>query len=159
MAEHDQGFKTLVREFLAELVRLFFTAWASALDFSRLEWLDKELMPNPPAGQSFYADLVVRVGTLAPTPALRPEEQESDSVLIHLEVESEDRAANTRGRAYDYHKHLRDRYHVPVLSGVLYLRVGLDGLGIDVYEEVFLGRSQIRFEFPYAGFPALDAEK
>ena len=32
------------------------------------------------------------------------------------------------------------------------------GLGTDVYEEVYLGQRQVRFEFPYAGFPGLDAE-
>lgn len=158
MAEHDQRFKTLVRAFFRELLALFFPTWAAALDCNRLEWLDKELLPDPPAGKSFYADLVARVGTRDLAPALRPEEQPSDTCLVHLEIEAEDRAANARGHAYDYHKHLRDRYRVPVLSGVLYLRVGLEGLGDDVYEEMFLGRSQIRFEFPYVGFSALDAE-
>jgi hypothetical protein len=159
MAEHDQRFKTLIREFFAELIALFFSKWVAALDFARLDWLDKELMPDPPAGQGFYADLVARVGSCEAIPALRPEEKASDSVLVHLEVEAEDRVTGVRGRAYDYHKHLRDRYHVPVLTGALYLRVGLAGLGIDVYEETVLGEEQTRFSFRYAGFPALDAEK
>ena len=158
MAEHDQRFKTLIREFFAELLALFFARWAAMLDFTRMEWLDKELLPDPPSGQGFYADLVVRVGSRELIPALRPEEKASDNVLVHLEVEAEDRVTGVRGRAYDYHKYLRDRYHVPVLTGALYLRVGLEGLGIDAYEEEVLGDEQVRFTFRYAGFPALDAE-
>jgi len=77
---------------------------------------------------------------------------------VHLEAEAEDRVTGVRGQAYDYHKHLRDRYHVPVLTGALYLKVGLEGLGTDVYEEIFLEQPQLPFTFPYAGFPGLDAE-
>lgn len=130
MAEHDQRFKTLAREFFAELIALLFTKWAAKLDLARLDWLDKELMPDPPSGQGFYADLVVRVATHESIPALRPEEKASDSVLVHLEAEAEDRVTGVRARAYDYHKYLRDRYHVPVLTGALYLRVGLKRVGI-----------------------------
>lgn len=84
MAAHDQRFKTLVRAFFAELIALFFAKWVSLLDFSQVEWLDKELLPDPPAGQGFYADLVARVGTHELMPPLRPEEKPSTNVLVHL---------------------------------------------------------------------------
>ena len=77
MAAHDQRFKTLLKEFLAELLALFFPKWAAALDFSRVDWLDKELLPDPPSGQGFYADLVARIGSREdrPGPASRGKAQ------------------------------------------------------------------------------------
>jgi hypothetical protein len=44
-----------------------------------------------------------------------------------------------------------------VLPIALYLRVGLDGIGIDIYEEHFWELRPIRFEYLYVGLPALDA--
>ena len=37
------------------------------------------------------------------------------------------------------------------------LQVGLDGVGIDVYEERFWELKAVRFEYLYVGLPALDA--
>src|SRR5438105_12443438 len=53
--------------------------------------------------------------------------------------------------------HLRDRYGLPVLPIGLYLRVGLEGIGVDVYEEHFWELRTVRFEYLYVGLPALDA--
>jgi hypothetical protein len=52
--------------------------------------------------------------------------------------------------------HLRDRYGLPVLPIGLYLRVGLDGVGVDVYEEQFWELRPVHFEYLYVGLPALD---
>ena len=52
MADHDQRFKTLLREFFAEFVGLFFPDWAGRFDFGRVGWLDKEVFPDPPAGRA-----------------------------------------------------------------------------------------------------------
>ncbi len=57
-----------------------------------------------------------------------------------------------------YH-HLRDKYGLPVLPIGLYLRVGLDGVGIDVYEEHFWELRPVRFEYLYVGLPGLDGLK
>src|SRR5216110_2563913 len=38
-----------------------------------------------------------------------------------------------------------------------YLRVGLERIGIDVYEEKFWELSPVHFEYLYVGLPALDA--
>jgi hypothetical protein len=46
---------------------------------------------------------------------------------------------------------------LPVLPIGLYLKVGLDGLGTDVYEEHFWELRPIHFEYLYVGLPALDA--
>ena len=59
---------------------------------------------------------------------------------------------------YDYYKGLRDRHHLPVWSLALYLHVGLDGVGWDVYEEYLWERRVLHFEYPYIGLPKLDGE-
>jgi hypothetical protein len=61
MSEHDQRFKQLLQEFFPEFLNLFFPQQAARLDFSRVEWLDKELFPD--AGQSdvYVLDLVARL--------------------------------------------------------------------------------------------------
>jgi hypothetical protein len=48
--DHDQRFKTLIQEFFADFLRLFFADWAARFDLSKIEWLDKELLPDPPEG-------------------------------------------------------------------------------------------------------------
>jgi hypothetical protein len=58
---------------------------------------------------------------------------------------------------FRYYDHLRERHGLPVLPIGLYLRVGLDGVGIDVYEEHFWDLRSVRFEYLYVGLPALDA--
>jgi hypothetical protein len=45
-----------------------------------------------------------------------------------------------------------------VLPVAVYLRVGLDGIGWEVYEEHFWEHRLVRFEYPYVGLPGLDAE-
>ena len=60
---------------------------------------------------------------------------------------------------YDAYGQLRRKYGLPVLPIALYLRVGLDGLGIDFYEEHFWELRPIRFEYLYVGLPGLDAVK
>jgi hypothetical protein len=44
-----------------------------------------------------------------------------------------------------------------VLPIGLYLRVGLDGIGIDLYEEHFWELCPVQFRYLYVGLPALDA--
>jgi hypothetical protein len=66
--------------------------------------------------------------------------------------------APARPRLFDYYWMLRARHRCPVLPIGLYLRVGLDGVGWDVFEEFFWERRLVHFEYPYVGLPALDAE-
>ena len=62
-----------------------------------------------------------------------------------------------RPRMFRYYKHLRRAHSLPVLPIGLYLRVGLEGVGIDVYEEHFWDLRPVHFEYLYVGLPALDA--
>ena len=58
---------------------------------------------------------------------------------------------------FDSYAHLRRTYRLPVLPLALFLRVGRDGIGVDVYEERFWEFELLRFRYLYVGLPALDA--
>ena len=77
--------------------------------------------------------------------------------LVHIEIESPDKIAPLRPRMFDAYVHLRRQHGLPVLPIGLYLRVGLDGVGTDVYEEHFWELRPVHFEYLYVGLPALDA--
>jgi hypothetical protein len=47
---------------------------------------------------------------------------------------------------------------LPVLPIGLFLRVGLDGIGWDAYQESFWEHRLLRFEYAYVGLPGLEAE-
>lgn len=69
MHDHDQRFKTLLKTFLPEFFALFFADWAETFDFSRVEWLDKEVFPDPPQGERRVLDLVAKLPTRRPVAA------------------------------------------------------------------------------------------
>jgi hypothetical protein len=79
--------------------------------------------------------------------------------LVHLEIESPDKAAPARRRMFRYFVHLRDEYELPVLPVVLYLRVGMQGVGTDTYEENFWEFQPVLFKYLYVGLPGLDGVK
>ena len=156
MHDHDQRFKTLIREFFAEFLQLFFAQWAARFDCTQIEWLDKEVFPDAPQGSRSVLDLVAKL------PAREKildgdAEAESWLALVHIEIESPDKVAPLRPRMFRYYVHLRDRYKLPVLPIGLYLKVGLDGIGIDVYEEHFWELEAVRFQYLYVGLPGLKA--
>jgi hypothetical protein len=156
MAEHDQRFKQLLKEFFPDLLLLFFPEQAARLDFREIEWLDKEIFPDATAGDVYQLDLVARLrrrpdaGVAAPPELL---------TLVHVEVESRDAVATFRQRMYQYYEALRREYGHPVLPIAVYLRVGLDGIGIDQYAEVYDELNVLTFRFLYVGLPGLDAEE
>ena len=83
---------------------------------------------------------------------------ESWLALVHVEIEAADTVAPLRQRMFHYYEPLRRRHGLPVLPIGLYLRVGLKGIGWDVYEEHFWEHPLVRFYYAYVGLPALDAE-
>jgi hypothetical protein len=153
MSDHDQRFKELLKAFFPEFLRLYFPERAARFDFSQVEWLDKEVFVDPPQGDVREMDLVARLPLLAvhagaPAAAL---------ALIHVEIESRDAVETLRRRMFEYYEALRRRYRCPVLPVAVYLRVGLDGIGIDGYDEDFDDLELLRFRYLYVGFPGLDA--
>src|SRR5438067_469618 len=156
--DHDQRFKMLLVEFFHEFLALFFPAWAERFDYSAVDWLTQEVFPDPPQGERRALDLVCRVRLLPGVLPPFPDGPAEGFVLIHLEVESNDRIAGFRRRFFDYYCDLRRKYDLPVWPIGLFLRVGLDGVGWTTYEETFWDQRVIQFTFAYVGLPALDAE-
>ena len=81
--------------------------------------------------------------------------------LVHVEVESRESVQPLRPRMFEYYVQLRRDSGPPVLPIGLFLRVGLDGIGWDTYEERFWEHRLLRFEYAYVGLPAprLPAER
>jgi len=78
--------------------------------------------------------------------------------LVHVELESRASALAFRPRMFEYYVQLRRHTGLPVLPIGLFLRVGLDGIGWDAYEEHFWEHRVLRFDYAYVGLPALDGE-
>jgi len=155
--DHDQRLKVLLKEFFEQFFRCFFPAWAARFDFTDLTWLDKEVFLDPPQGDKRQLDLVARL-------RLRPEAPPPVTgltellTLVHVEIEARDSVQPFRPRMFEYYVQLRRDSQLPVLPIGLFLRVGLDGIGWDAYEELFWEYRLLRFEYAYVGLPALDAE-
>ena len=159
MADHDQRFKVLLQEFFAEFIRLFFPDWADRFVLDKVEWLNAEVFSDPPQGERRYLDLVAKLPVRQVLPGQRPGQEDNWIALLHVEIESDDSVAPLRPRVFHYFHVLEGRYGLPVLPIGLYLRVGLQGIGWDVYEQWFWERRLVHFEYPYIGLPALDAEE
>jgi hypothetical protein len=156
--DHDQRLKVLLKEFFEAFFLCFFPAWAARFEFSALDWLDKELFLAPPHGEKRQLDLVARLGLRPGGPP--PRAGATDLVaLVHVELESRASAIALRPRMFEYYVQLRRDTGLPVLPIGLFLRVGLDGIGWDSYEEHFLEHQVLRFEYAYVGLPALDGEQ
>ncbi|HTU22940.1 MAG TPA: DUF4351 domain-containing protein [Gemmataceae bacterium] len=156
MSDHDQRFKTLIQEFFGDFLALFFAEWAERLDCAAVEWLHQEVFPNPPEGARRVLDLVGKLPARQAVPGQRSGETESWLALVHIEIESPDTAAPLRSRLFHSYVNLRDKYVLPVLPIPVFLRVGLDGIGIDAYEELFWEFQTIKCQYLYVGLPALD---
>jgi hypothetical protein len=156
--DHDQRFKNLLHEFFESFVRLVVPDWADRFDYGSVEWLEQELFTDPPQGKKGEVDLVARVRLRQPATSEQEEEPTPWLCLLHVEIEARDRVQTLRQRVYDYWRTLHMRHGLPVLSLALYLKVGLEGLGWDVYEEYFFEHRILRFEYPYLGLPALDSD-
>ncbi len=57
-----------------------------------------------------------------------------------------------------FYEHLRRQHGLPVLPVALYLRVGLKGIGWDVYEETYWDQRLLHFSYAYVGLPGLKGE-
>lgn len=154
--DHDQRFKSLLREFLPEFFDCFFPDWAAKFDFAGTEWLEQEAFLDPPSGEKRVLDVVAKVPTRDPVPDPSGRGASHSLVVIDVEIESPERATDVRPRMLWYYEALRHRHGLPVLPICLFLRVGLNGLGWDAYEERLWDRALLRFEYTYIGLPALD---
>src|SRR5262249_55743225 len=122
--------------------------------------LEQEIFIDPPRGERRSLDLLARlpIHPDAPAPAPHLEGPDRWIALVHVEIESRDRAAPLQPRMHDYYEQLRRRPRLPVLPMALFLRVGLDGLGWETLAESFWEHELLRFSYPYVGLPGLDGE-
>lgn len=157
--DHDQRFKELIREFFPDFLRLFFAEWAARFDLSAVEWVEQELLPDPPAGERHLLDLVAKVRAVVAEDGTPVPPADGWAVLVHIEIESPDRTTLLKPRLPRYFFHLRDRHGLKVLPLVLYLKVGLDGIGVDEVEERLFEFVPNTFRYLYVGLPALNAEE
>jgi hypothetical protein len=155
--DHDQRLKVLLKEFFEAFFLAFFPSWAAHFDFATVDWLDKEVFLAPPQGAKRQLDLVARLRLRAGAPP--PRAGVTDLVaLVHIEVESGTSSVVLRPRMFEYYVELRRDTGLAVLPIGLFLRVGLDGIGWDAYEEHFWEHRILRFDYAYIGLPALDGE-
>lgn len=157
MQDHDQRFKLLIQEFFVEFLLLFFADWAKRLDCATVEWLNQEFFLDPPDGDRTILDLVAKVHARQEIAGYPPNDANVWLALVHIEIESPDKAAPLRPRMFRSYTELRKQHGLPVLPIALFLKVGLDGIGIEVYEEYFWELRPVRFEYLYVGLPALNA--
>ena len=78
--------------------------------------------------------------------------------LIHLEVESADSVTDIERRLPAYYFHLRRTHGKPVLPLVLYLKVGLGGVGVRVIDDPPGGEPVLSMRYRYVGLPGLPAD-
>ena len=91
-----------------------------------------------------------------PVKESRPPNQPRQQVLLlHIEVESADTVEPLRERMFDYYCLLTRKHGLDVLPVAIYLQVGLEGRGRDVFERRVWDRTPLRFEYDYIGLPAL----
>ena len=156
--DHDQLFKEMIREFFADFMTLFFDRWAKRLDLSApVEWLRTEVYPKPPDGPKHFLDLVAKVHSTVP---VRPDDPDPATwlALIHIEIESPDRTTAITPRLPKYWRHLTEEYGLPALPIVIYLKVGLEGLGEEMIVEPVMDFAVNTFRYLYVGLPGLSAE-
>jgi hypothetical protein len=156
MDDHDQRFKTLLRQFLPEFIGLFFPTWAARFDFAGTEWLDQEAFLDPPQGEKRVLDLVANVPTRQTVPDPAGRGADHTLVVVNIEIESAERATDIRPRMLWHYESLRRRHGLPVFPICLFLRLGLNGIGWDAYEERLWEEPVLRFAYAYVGLPALD---
>jgi hypothetical protein len=158
LPDHDQRLKVLLKEFFEQFFLCFFADWADRFDFTDVTWIDKEVFLAPPQGEKRQLDLVSRVRLRPGVPPPQPDLTELVT-LIHIEIESRDSVNHLRPRMFEYYTQLRRDFGLPVLPIGLFLRVGLNDIGWDSYDEFFWDQPVLHFEYAYVGLPALDAEK
>src|SRR4051812_9419764 len=148
MARTDQFFKTLVQQFLPELLRLFLPEDARHLDFSTLRFLGTEVWTNWPRGRGRRVDVLAEVRTLAGEP---------ETIAVHIEIQARSEA-EFADQMWKYYIALRLRLDVPVLPVALMLAPGSGGLTEQRHVEQLFGREIVSFRYASIGLRDLDAE-
>lgn len=143
--DHDALFKSLLTEFFADFLRLFYPNKATRLDLRRPRFLDKEVFADLPKRKERRLDLVAEV----PTRGGRKE-----IVLVHVEIEARGRE-RFEARMFRYYMALRLRHDQPVFPIVLVLSRAAAGLDRPSHREAVLGEEVCAFRFWRIGLSRL----
>jgi hypothetical protein len=116
MPPHDRLFKSLLRAFLPDLLRLVAPGVAARLRLSRATFLDKELLAEGVHGGRREADLVARIPF-----------RDGGTLLVHVEIEA--RARRTMPQRLRIYAHrIQSLYDGQLLTILLNLHGGAPGI-------------------------------
>jgi predicted transposase YdaD len=107
---HDQFFKLLLMTFFVEFVRAFLPDVARYIDFSSIEFLDKEIFSDIASGDSHEVDLIVKVRFRGGKQAF---------FLIHVENQASSRKDFAR-RMFLYFARLHEMYGLPIFPVAIF---------------------------------------
>ena len=128
--DHDQRLKEAVKSKFSDAIDLLLPEWLPLFDFSKLEWIEQEIFPDPPKGTRRSIDMPAKLPTLQPITAESEEPPIRACVgLVHLELEAWDSIAFMRRRMRDYRHYLSRKFQLPVLPLCIYVNAGMEELG------------------------------
>ena len=162
MPDHDQRFKTLIKEFFPEFLRLFFPKYANRLVLDSVNWEPTELLPHPPDGSRHFLDLVAKL-KIRQGPGTKPildasgKKAKECFAVIHLEIESSKSKTSIMNRLPTYYIHLRNRTKLPVLPIIIFLNRGGPGHGIMEHRDSLFGLEIQVMRFLYVALKGLNA--
>ena len=164
MPDHDQRFKTLIKEFFPDFLRLFFPKYANRLVLDSVDWEPTELLPHPPDGSRHSLDLVAKL-KIRQGPGTKPildasgKKAKECFAVIHLEIESSKSKTSIMNRLPTYYIHLRNRTKLPVLPIIIFLNRGGDGesYGTMEHRDTLFGLEIQVMRFLYVALKGLNA--
>ena len=152
--QHDQLFKKMLTEDLPGFFRVFLPDIAKQVDFSSLQFLDKELFIALAISDKRESDLVVQANT-----------NDKKPITFLFLIEIEDKEGRTRKkirlpeRLFMYYCLLRTKYGFPIYPVVLYLFKAKEGLQVYTYKDKVFGNAVAELHFQTIGLPKLNAEE
>jgi hypothetical protein len=159
MRDHDQRFKNLNREFFGDFLRPFFVDWVERFDCENVECLDTAVFPVRRTERGTFSTWSPNRRRDNRRPALIPRNRKPGWRWCTSRSSRRTRSHHCGHACSGITLFLRDKYSFPVLPIALYLKLGLDGIGVNVYEERFWELETVRFQYLYVGLPALEAVK
>jgi hypothetical protein len=147
---HDQLFKELLRGFLKEFLELFVPDLAARLDFSSLQFPNKELFKGFPDARLREPDVVAQI---------RSRDGEPEMVPVHVEVQAEGKR-DLGKRMLEYYSLLWLQFDLPIFPVVLYLSGGTgEGIATPEYLHRLFGREILRFRYARVALARLSARE
>lgn len=150
MSDHDQLFKTLIRRFFDDLLRIVVPDVARELRLEQPRFLDGEQFTDVPEGERRQLDVVAAVQTT---------DAETEIVLVHVEIEARARGREMDERMWRYAMQLRLRHERPVVPIVVFLKGGRPDVEEVTVEQRFAGRRLASFTYSAFGLARSEASR